>query len=130
MPLYEYQCPKCGNVFELIRLFAQAEAPAPCPTCGGSAKRLFSNFAFGYSYGLRLSADKPLRAPVVVKAARKKAALPKKTAAVNKPVAKKKVVAKAVVKRPAKPALKAKKAVAKAVAKKRAVKRSVVGRKR
>lgn len=128
MPLYEYQCPKCGNVFELIRSFAQAEAPSPCPKCGGSAKRVFSNFAFGYSYGLHVPSEKALRAPVTVKPGAKKAA------AAKKPIAKKKVAAKAVVKRPAKAALKVKKAVVKVVAKKpaarKAIRKAVAGRKR
>ena len=63
MPVYEYQFPHCGNEFELLRSFAQAEAPAPCPRCGQPAKRVLSNFAYGFPYGLKLSSAKPLRAP-------------------------------------------------------------------
>ena len=40
MPLYEYQCPKCGR-FELIRKFSDA-ALTTCPTCGSAVQKLLS----------------------------------------------------------------------------------------
>ena len=40
MPLYEYQCPKCGR-FELIRKFSD-EALTKCPTCGSDIQKLLS----------------------------------------------------------------------------------------
>ena len=40
MPLYEYQCPKCGR-FELIRQFSDAPLTA-CPTCGSKVQKLAS----------------------------------------------------------------------------------------
>ena len=40
MPLYEYQCPKCGR-FELIRKFAD-EPLTICPTCGSEIQKLMS----------------------------------------------------------------------------------------
>ena len=40
MPLYEYQCPKCGR-FELIRKFAD-EPLTECPTCGSPIQKLMS----------------------------------------------------------------------------------------
>ena len=40
MPLYEYQCPKCG-VFELIRKFSDEPLTA-CPTCGSEIQKLAS----------------------------------------------------------------------------------------
>lgn len=40
MPLYEYQCPKCGR-FELIRKFAD-EPLTTCPTCGSEIQKLMS----------------------------------------------------------------------------------------
>ena len=40
MPLYEYQCPKCGR-FELIRKFSDP-ALTICPTCGSEVQKLFS----------------------------------------------------------------------------------------
>ena len=40
MPLYEYQCPKCGR-FELIRKFSDP-ALETCPTCGSAIQKLMS----------------------------------------------------------------------------------------
>ena len=40
MPLYEYQCGKCGT-FELIRKFSDAPLEV-CPTCGGPVEKLLS----------------------------------------------------------------------------------------
>jgi putative FmdB family regulatory protein len=40
VPLYEYQCPKCGR-FELIRKFSD-EALSDCPTCGRKIQKLLS----------------------------------------------------------------------------------------
>lgn len=42
MPLYEYRCPTCGDIFEKIVRMGSAESPR-CPSCGASnAKRLLS----------------------------------------------------------------------------------------
>src|ERR1700753_321184 len=41
MPLYEYQCKKCGHRFELIQSFS-AEDPKECPVCHGPVERLIS----------------------------------------------------------------------------------------
>lgn len=40
MPLYEYQCGRCGR-FELIRKFSDAPL-AVCPTCGQEVQKLLS----------------------------------------------------------------------------------------
>ncbi len=40
LPLYEYQCEKCGR-FELIRKFSD-EPVTTCPTCGREVRKLFS----------------------------------------------------------------------------------------
>jgi putative FmdB family regulatory protein len=40
VPLYEYQCPKCGR-FELIQKFADAPLQT-CPTCGSEVQKLLS----------------------------------------------------------------------------------------
>lgn len=34
MPVYEYECEKCGNVTEALRKMAEADAPQPCESCG------------------------------------------------------------------------------------------------
>ncbi|GAB7023090.1 FmdB family zinc ribbon protein [Salidesulfovibrio brasiliensis] len=45
MPIYEYQCEKCSNVFEEWQTGFE-EKDQECPECGGSAKRLISNTSF------------------------------------------------------------------------------------
>lgn len=41
MPLYEYQCKKCGHRFEKIQSFS-AEDVKECPVCHGEVERLIS----------------------------------------------------------------------------------------
>jgi len=41
MPMYEYRCDKCGEVFELIQKFSDAPL-ATHPGCGGTVERLLS----------------------------------------------------------------------------------------
>lgn len=41
MPLYEYECVKCGRRFERIES-ASASATKKCPHCGGRADRLLA----------------------------------------------------------------------------------------
>lgn len=41
MPAYDYRCPSCDHVFEVVRPIT-AHDDVACPTCGALAKRLFS----------------------------------------------------------------------------------------
>lgn len=41
MPLYEYQCKKCGHRFERIQKFSDAPVKK-CPECGGKVEQLIS----------------------------------------------------------------------------------------
>ena len=41
MPLYEYQCKKCGHRFEKIRKFSDKQIKK-CPDCGGPVEQLIS----------------------------------------------------------------------------------------
>ncbi len=41
MPLYEYQCKKCGHRFEKIQKFSDAPVKK-CPVCGGAVEQLLS----------------------------------------------------------------------------------------
>ena len=41
MPLYEYQCKKCGHRFERIQSYS-AEDVKECPVCQGEVERLIS----------------------------------------------------------------------------------------
>jgi putative FmdB family regulatory protein len=42
MPKYDFRCPKCDNVFEAFRGFAQGTDGVTCPDDGELATRLFS----------------------------------------------------------------------------------------
>src|SRR5258708_37076593 len=47
MPLYEYRCHKCGNVFEVIQKFSDTPL-ATHAECGGEVERLISASAFQF----------------------------------------------------------------------------------
>jgi putative FmdB family regulatory protein len=48
MPIYEYECPKCGKKFEYFHWFGGDEKMLKCPKCGAEgAKRLISSFSRG-----------------------------------------------------------------------------------
>ena len=41
MPIYEYECTKCGHRFEKIQKFSDRTVKK-CPECGGKVRRLLS----------------------------------------------------------------------------------------
>ena len=41
MPIYEYECKKCGHRFERIQKFSDPPAKT-CPECGGKVEQLLS----------------------------------------------------------------------------------------
>jgi putative FmdB family regulatory protein len=45
MPLYEYRCRTCDDVFEVRRPMSESNAPAECPSGHGETVRLLSMFA-------------------------------------------------------------------------------------
>lgn len=45
MPVYEYQCDACQNVFEARQKFSDAPLSS-CPACGGAVKKLISRTGF------------------------------------------------------------------------------------
>lgn len=47
MPLYEYRCSKCGDVFEVIQKFADAPLTVH-EACGGPVERLISASGFNF----------------------------------------------------------------------------------
>jgi len=57
MPLYEFRCQDCG-VFDQWRTLAEFDAPAYCPTCEKSARRVFSAPML-LSGSLRLKRENP-----------------------------------------------------------------------
>lgn len=46
MPIYEYQCPECGNVFEEWAKASDAHKTEPCPVCGAQSPRIISRTSF------------------------------------------------------------------------------------
>jgi len=47
MPLYEYECKKCGHRFEKIQLFSDPMLKK-CPECGGKIEQMISAPAFQF----------------------------------------------------------------------------------
>ena len=51
MPIYEYSCTKCNEVFALFQSINASEKEARCPKCGTSdVKKMLSSFSCG-SFG-------------------------------------------------------------------------------
>ena len=46
MPIYEYECPQCGHVFEEWVKLTQAHSEEPCPQCGTLSSRRISHTSF------------------------------------------------------------------------------------
>jgi putative FmdB family regulatory protein len=50
MPLYEYECQRCGRLFDARRGIDEIETGIECPTCGAKeTKRVFSRFVTSLS---------------------------------------------------------------------------------
>ena len=50
MPIYEYECRKCEEKFELRRSIADSDSEVGCPKCGAeNPRRVFSVFAVSSS---------------------------------------------------------------------------------
>lgn len=46
MPVYEYECRKCGHVTELLRSMSAADEKTPCESCGSDqTSRMHSVFS-------------------------------------------------------------------------------------
>jgi putative FmdB family regulatory protein len=45
MPIFEYRCPDCTQVFDKLVSFSEAGREVHCPTCGTQASKLLSTFA-------------------------------------------------------------------------------------
>jgi len=39
MPIYEYDCPECGD-FTALRRMSEGSEPCPCPACGTPSRRV------------------------------------------------------------------------------------------
>lgn len=45
MPIYEFRCANCSNVFEVLVRASTADRDSLCPLCDGNAVRVMSAFA-------------------------------------------------------------------------------------
>ena len=60
MPIYEYQCDKCGNPFQQLIMKPNEEGELTCPECGGqNLTRLISRVVYHASEQARLDAYDP-----------------------------------------------------------------------
>lgn len=74
MPIYEYQCPNCGRVFEEWGKASEAHREEPCPACGTPSPRVISRTSFvlkgdgwyvsDYGYRKGISENSPSAADV------------------------------------------------------------------
>ena len=51
MPVYEYVCEDCGREFDALRTMQQADAPAPCESCGSDHTQRKLSVFFAQSSG-------------------------------------------------------------------------------
>lgn len=50
MPVYDYQCTKCGERFEIMCKLADRDANTACPACGArETAQVFGGFKVGIS---------------------------------------------------------------------------------
>jgi putative FmdB family regulatory protein len=49
MPIYEYECEKCHQRFELLKSKMVKDSREKCPACGGTARQQLSAFGVGSS---------------------------------------------------------------------------------
>ena len=53
MPIYEYQCSRCGHQFEMIHGASDADLKIVCPKCGATnPQRVISTFSCGGTKGV------------------------------------------------------------------------------
>jgi putative FmdB family regulatory protein len=65
MPIYEYECTKCGNVEEVLQNFSDKPL-TKCPSCTGKLQKLVSQSTFhlkGTGWYATDYANKPASAP-------------------------------------------------------------------
>ena len=65
MPLYEYICSKCGESFDKIVRFSEADQMPDCPTCGEkeTRKKISAGAVIGTSSTSNLSTQRPSSRP-------------------------------------------------------------------
>ena len=79
MAIYQYYCEKCAKEFEIKRLMADIDKPAPCPTCGKKGSRLVTAFASTVGLRMKSPTSKIFREQPDKKAKTKRASKSKKS---------------------------------------------------
>ncbi len=87
MPVYEYYCDKCDNVFDSLQAISRSDQPVACPECGRSSDRIMpTTFATMskqkglkervpfHHHDIRMGGKKPAIARVKPKSTRKRSA--------------------------------------------------------
>lgn len=46
MPIYEYKCTKCENIFSKLESISSEEKVKDCPECGSNSNRIMSQTSF------------------------------------------------------------------------------------
>ena len=68
MPIYEFSCPQCGNQFEIMRPFSQADEAALCPSCKAASQKLVSLFGSTVDkYSLKIPEKGPFRPSIATR---------------------------------------------------------------
>jgi len=64
MPLYEYECQKCGKVIEILQSHTEAKKGIKCVECGSSEmRRKFSTFGVVMGSGKASSTESAASCP-------------------------------------------------------------------
>ena len=65
MPLYEYRCPDCGETFEKIVRFSDADKMPVCPNCGekNTRKLISAGAVIGTSSSSSTQVSRPASSP-------------------------------------------------------------------
>ncbi len=65
MPLYEYTCSNCGESFDKIVRFSEADQMPACPACGEkeTRKKISAGAVIGASSGSSSTASRPSSSP-------------------------------------------------------------------
>ena len=64
MPLYEYECQKCGKLIEILRNRSESDKDVKCPECGSSEmRRKFSTFGVVMGSGKTSSIESAASCP-------------------------------------------------------------------
>jgi putative FmdB family regulatory protein len=96
MPLYEYHCDRCDQVFEALGTVSRSGEPAKCPACGEAAERIMPTTFASMSRRRGLKERVPFHHRDVRADTQKKAIAPVRKAKSSSPAKKKSSPRKAI----------------------------------